>query len=119
MIQFQSLEEGDNRISNSPKKMRPKSEILDHNFSQRMEMFSSPKNLRGEDESRNNHHSNGGYKVFGDGSTDKIKDKVKISDDKGESDAVIDTICAGVVRNKVKYPSVIVTEDADTISSNR
>ena len=101
--------------------MRPKSEILDHNFSQRMEMFSSPKNLRGEDESRNIHHSNGSYKVSSDGD-DKIKDKVKISDDKaGESDTVVDKI-AGEVRNKVKCPSVIVTEDADIstiIASNR
>ena len=75
-------------------------------------MFSSPKNFRGEDESRNNHRSNGSYKASSDGDG-KIKDKVKISDDKGESDTVVDKI-AGEVRNKVKCPSVIVTEDADT-----
>jgi len=45
-----SLEEGDNdKKQNSVNKVRPKSENLDHNFSQRMEFFASPKNLRGDE----------------------------------------------------------------------
>jgi len=46
-----SLEEGDNnnKTQNKVTKVRPKSENLDHNFSQRMEFFASPKNLRGDE----------------------------------------------------------------------
>ena len=46
-----SLEEGDNnsKTQNHVTKVRPKSENLDHNFSQRMEFFASPKNLRGDE----------------------------------------------------------------------
>lgn len=44
-----SHEEGDNhnKTQNQVNKVRPKSENLDHNFSQRMEFFASPKNLWG------------------------------------------------------------------------
>ena len=46
-----SLEEGDNnsKTQSHVTKVRPKSENLDHNFSQRMEFFASPKNLRGDE----------------------------------------------------------------------
>lgn len=46
-----SLEEGDNnnKTQHHVTKVRPKSENLDHNFSQRMEFFASPKNLRGDE----------------------------------------------------------------------
>ena len=48
-IYFQSSEESDTSLPQHTRKVRPKSENLDHNFSQRMEFFASPKNLRGEE----------------------------------------------------------------------
>ena len=77
-IHFQSSEEGDTSLPQPQhtRKVRPKSENLDHNFSQRMEFFASPKNLRGE-ETRVRFSSEERSGISGSGSGPHIKGSVK------------------------------------------